>query len=485
MEYCDDRCSSIMRKTSLLLLGLLFLGLRARSGSSTCSDRHVRGACFVRRWGGCRPLRYPVGFGRNIDSKRDAHGWCRKPAPRSIPSRGILPELISDQGVMKVSMIPTLYRPRPVAMIPLAAAAQQAPPPAAFDTLVTQAAAARDQDDLPRAVALLRQAVALNPQWPDGWWYLGMLGYSASDYASAVDAFTHYLQLVPSAGPAFALRGLCEFGSADYTASLDDILRAVSLGAANDARNAQILLFHEALLLAHASRFEEALGVYQTLVRTAPPNPELLAAFGLAGLRDPTLPRDASLSQTETAAAAGQAGWEFVTGNTPAAAQAFTDFFARYPTLSNAHYFYAYLLFGHDPDAAVLQLQQALRLNADSVPALTLVAWAHILDNTPAGALPYARKAEGLDPDLFMTQLVLGRALVGTDDLTEGLDHLQQALRMDPENVEVHIGLAIAYSKSGKRDLARRERVLSLALTRQPQDVYSSSFERAPAARSP
>ncbi len=100
-----------------------------------------------------------------------------------------------------------------------------------------------------------------------------MLGYSASDYAAAADALTHFLQLMPSAGPTFALRGLCEFESADYSASLADIQRAVSLGAANDARNAQILWFHEALLLAHASRFEEALSVYQTLARTAPPIP--------------------------------------------------------------------------------------------------------------------------------------------------------------------------------------------------------------------
>jgi cytochrome c-type biogenesis protein CcmH/NrfG len=345
------------------------------------------------------------------------------------------------------------------------ASAQQAP--ASFDSLAAAAAGARDQNNLPRAVALYRQALALEPSWPDGWWYLGLLGYSANDYASARDALTHYLQLMPSAGPAFALRGLCEFETADYTPSLADIERSISLGAANDPRNQQILRFHEALLLAHASRFEEALSIYQLLARTAPPNPDLLTAIGLAGLRNAALPNEASSSQQEIAIAAGQAAWPFIAGDRDAAAKAFAYFFTRFPTASNAHYFYAYLLFVHDPEAAVQQLDEELGLDADNVPALTLMAWSDILGNNSAAALPFARRAERLDSSFFMTQLVLGRSLVGTGDLGDGLNHLQQALQIQPNNVEVHIGLAIGYSKSGDRDLAHAERLKCLAMTKQ------------------
>lgn len=351
-------------------------------------------------------------------------------------------------------------------LVPLAAAAQQPAPIATFDAIAAQAAAARDQNDLPRAVSLYRQAVALNPQWPDGWWYLGRLGYAAGDYASATGALTRYLQLMPSAGPALALRGLCEYESSDFAASLADIQHAIALGADNDARNQQILRFHEALLLAHASRFDDALSVYQDLARTAPPDPELVTAIGFAGLRDATLPRDASDGEKQTALAAGDAAWSLYKGDRPAAAQAFSDFFSRYPTLANAHYFYAYLLFSHDTAAAILQLQQELRLSPASVPALTLLAWARILGNTPADALPLARKVEALDPASPMAQIVLGRALVGTGDLAKGIDHLRQAEQIDPGNLEAHIGLAIAWSRSGRRDLALRERQQCLDITR-------------------
>ena len=348
---------------------------------------------------------------------------------------------------------------------PIAAAAQQTAPD--FDSTAAAAAAARDRNDLPRAVMLYRQALTLNPQWSDGWWYLGLLGYSANDYRSAADALTHYLQLLPTAGPAFALRGLCEFESGDYTPSLSDIEHAITLGAANDPRNEQILRYHEALLLAHASRFEEALSIYQLLARTRPDNPELLTALGLAGLRLSALPSEATGGQQEIAAAAGQAARLFITGDHDAAAHAFTDFFARYPSTPNGHYLYAYLLFAHEPDAAILQLQQELRLDAANVPALTLLAWDEILRNDPAASLPYARKAESFDSRSFMPQLVLGRSLVGTGDVSDGIDHLQQALRIEPDNVEVHIGLAIAYSKSGERDLARSERLKALTMTQQ------------------
>jgi tetratricopeptide (TPR) repeat protein len=358
------------------------------------------------------------------------------------------------------------------ALVPARAAAQQSPaaqassdtaPAPAFAALVAQAADARNQGNLPQAVQLYSQALQLNPGWAPGWWYIGLLSYSANQYSQAIDAFSHYIQFMPKAAPAYALRGLCEYGTADYDSALNDIQQAVSLGAANNSRNGEILLFHEAILLTRASRYVEAMGVFQKLAATAPSDPHLLTAIGLAGLRIPILPAQASPQQQQEALAAGQAAWPYLSKhkNDP---QGFDTLFATYPALVNAHYFYAYLLFGHDPANAIAPLREELQLDPNNVAALMLMAWCQILDGHDYTALPYARQAVQLDPSLFLAQLDLGRALVGSGYVAEGLPHLLKAQQLQPGNLEVHIGLAIAYAKSSQPSLARSERLKALAV---------------------
>ena len=132
--------------------------------------------------------------------------------------------------------------------------------PADFPDVSAKASAAREANDVPKAIDLYQQALKLNPQWPEGWWYLGSLQYGAGAYDVSRDALSHYLELTPNAPAALAMRGLCEFETADYAQSLKDIQRALSLGAANQPRNEKILRYHESLLLARTGNFEDALG---------------------------------------------------------------------------------------------------------------------------------------------------------------------------------------------------------------------------------
>ena len=117
------------------------------------------------------------------------------------------------------------------------------------NVLIAEAAEARAQNDIPRAIELYSRAVQADPSLPDAWWFLGSLQYSTGAYAPARDALSHYLQLTPNAAPAFALRGLCSFELGEYPQSLSDIQRGISLGAANQSRNEQILRYHEGLLM--------------------------------------------------------------------------------------------------------------------------------------------------------------------------------------------------------------------------------------------
>jgi tetratricopeptide (TPR) repeat protein len=331
--------------------------------------------------------------------------------------------------------------------------------------LIVQASAARMQNDVPRAIELYSQAVERNPGWPDGWWFLGSLQYGTGAYVPARDALSHYIEMIPNAGPAFALRGLCEFETGQYTQALGDIQHGISLGAANQPRNEQILRYHEALLLTRLGDYAAALKTYSFFAKNGVANPDLLAAIGLAGLRMPLLPKDVGAGQQELVSSAGDAAYRFWAGDEISAAQAFQELFQRFPKAPNAHFLYGYLLFATNPDAALAEFQQELEIAPSNADADVMTAWALLLRNAAAEALPYAQKAADEKPTVPSAQLVLGRSLMETGDLKGGLEHLEKALQLESNNLETHLALAKAYSKSGRKEEARRERILCLRLT--------------------
>jgi predicted Zn-dependent protease len=335
-----------------------------------------------------------------------------------------------------------------------------------FEDLALRASAAREQNDVPHAIALYGQALQLNPKWQDGWWFLGLMQYGGDQYAAARDAFTHYIELTPSAGPALALRGLCEFETGEYSQSLQDIQHGLSLGAANQPRNAHILRYHEALLLTRAGAFDEALQKYGLLARDGVKNPELFVAIGLAGLRTPFFPKDLAASQQELYMSTGSATFELMAGNEQGAQQAFQELFQRFPSTANAHYLYGYLLFAKNPEQAAAEFKRELEISPSNAAANAMLAWGALMRNSPSEALPYAEKAVSEQPALSMAQLVLGRSSVETGDLRSGIEHLEKALQLEPDNLESHIALAKAYSKTGRKEDARRERLQCLELTK-------------------
>jgi tetratricopeptide (TPR) repeat protein len=334
-----------------------------------------------------------------------------------------------------------------------------------FEEVAAQAAAARDVDDVPRSIELYTQALQLNPKWEEGWWFLGLQQYGSKAYVSAIDTFSHLLTLNPQSAQALALRGLCEFETGDYPQSLADIRKGVAAGAINDAQNEQILRYHEAMLLTRLERFSEALKAYSPFAEHKLSSPELLLGIGLAGLRIPLLPKDASADQQPLLTAVGEATFKFMQGDQTAAQQAFNDLFQRFPTARNAHFHYGNLLLAFGPDAAAPQFKKELEVAPDNVNALIMLAWSVLMQHRPDQALPYAKRIAQEDPERAASQLILGRALLDTGHVASGIEHLERGLKLQPDNLEIHIALARAYSKSGRDEDARRERGLCLQMT--------------------
>jgi tetratricopeptide (TPR) repeat protein len=370
------------------------------------------------------------------------------------------------RGLLFLSLIPALPGAR------LLCAAQETPAaqnsteaqekakdkPSQFDDLAARAAAARDQQDLPLAIQLYTQAEQLKPDWQEGWWYLGMLQYSANQYSGAIDAFTHLLELVPTAVPAMALRGLCEFETAAYDDSLRDLEQAVAHGALKEPRNEPIIRYHLAQLLAHAGRFQEALEQYRIFAEHKADAPDLKIGIALAGMRVASFPKDVAEKDREFYQAAGNAGYVFLSGDNEQADELFAQLFARYPAVLNLHYFYGFLLFPHDPGLAIDQFRSELAANPSNETANALLAFTLVIAGRFPEALEPARRAFANAPDVEISQLALGRSLAETGDMKRGLELLNQVLASDPNSLEAHLGLVSIYSRSGNREDAERER---------------------------
>jgi len=331
--------------------------------------------------------------------------------------------------------------------------------------LMSQAEAARAQNDLPTAIRLYAQAVERNPNLPDAWWFLGSLQYATGAYEPARDALSHYVELMPKAGPALALRGLCEFETGQFPEALQDIQKGISLGAANQPRNDQILRYHEALLLTRLGNYDRALQVFGYFAKNNIRNDELMVGIGLAGLHRPLLPQDVAADQKDILSAAGEAAFVFLAGDETAAAQRFGEFFQRFPQTAYAHFLYGYLLFATDPESALTQFKQELAVSPSNADAEVMTAWALLTQTRPKDALPYAQMAVAKAPASPTAQLVLAMSLLDSGNVNESMEHLQKVLEVDAKNLDAHIALAKAYSESGRKDDAHRERMLCLQLS--------------------
>lgn len=348
----------------------------------------------------------------------------------------------------------------------LAAFAVSSPSAATFEELSARATAAREANHLPEAVQLYREALAINPKWQAGWWFLGTILYDTNEYTGCREALGHLVELKSDAAPAWGILGLCEFQTGQYAPSLAHIERSLAPGSPDQPDMEKVLRYHEAILLTHAGDFDRAIQKYVWFLRGGAPNSVLLAALGLAALRTPLLPQDIPPAQQELFNTAGMAAFSQMSGDAAGAQRVFGTLLERYPTAHHVHYLYACSLLAANPEQAIQEFRRELEITPSSGGTLTMLAWALLNRGDTAAALPYAKEAVKSEPANPMAQYVLGRSLVETGDVAGGIQHLESASKLDPANLENHLALAAAYPKAHRYQDARRERRRSLELTR-------------------
>ena len=328
-----------------------------------------------------------------------------------------------------------------------------------FDDLAARAKTAQESSDPNAAIPLYNAALKIKPDWKEGLWLAGSLLYGADRYAEAIPYLSRLTGLAGRAAESWALLGLCEYETRNFSSSLEHIQHAISIGIPNQPQMMLVLAFHEAALLTKLGRFDESTQKYSVFFDIRVSDQQVLIGLGLLSMRRLIAPVEVSPADRELYVSAGSAFAAMLADDQPGAHRLYEELAARFPSDANVHYAYGYFLFGTDGDAAISQWNRALAIDPTNLGANAMLAWAFLQRGDEAVASVHAKAALAKNPDEVVPQLVLGRVLVDSGHLQDGLLHIEKAVRLQPENIEANLALAGAYSEAGRTSDAQRERL--------------------------
>jgi tetratricopeptide (TPR) repeat protein len=334
------------------------------------------------------------------------------------------------------------------------------PPPAAIAKLAGQAIAAKDANELDKAVMLYKQALRLAPRWEQGWWDLGTIYYDGDKYPECRDAFRRFAAINPKLSAGLAFLGLCEFQTRDFGPSLDHLEKAYVLGMPIDSDLTRVTLYHAALLQAKTENYERAIQICRLLARLKPNDAGTTAVAGIAGLRRPLFPHELPDADKDLAVKLGTAMLSGGDHPVEDAVKRFDALLKEYPSTPSVHYAYAIILLGNDPDRAIQELKRELEISPSHLPALISIAFEYLKRGEAKIAQPYAEKAVQVAPGNFAARTCLGRVFLEREDpdLAGATRELETAAKLAPDSPQVHFSLAAAYARAHRKQDAERER---------------------------
>ena len=194
------------------------------------------------------------------------------------------------------------------------------------------------------------------------------------------------------------------------------------------------------------------------LARQGDTSPDLIAAAGLAGLRRPMLPSSIAPEDRELVFKMGRALMTAADRHAVEARPMFEEIVSAYPKTPNLHYTYGAFLLTNEPDLAVGEFQKELEIQPRHLPTLVSLAMEYLKRGEPAKARPVAELAARIAPVNFTARAALGRTLLDLDETEKGMRELEVAVKLAPESPQVHLSLASAYAKLGRKAEAARER---------------------------
>ena len=232
-------------------------------------------------------------------------------------------------------------------------------PASNFATLSAQANAARDTDRLDDALTLYRKALALRPNWAEGWWSLGTIAYDRNSYSDASRAFQRVITLAPANGTAYVMLGLSEFELGHDALALKHLQKGMALGLDKDPDLRRVALLDEGILLQRAGRFQSARDVLGQMCLQGMQNKDVEYVLGMTSLRqaNKTVPPAGSEDEQVTSGV-GHAACLASQKKFEDARLFFNELVNRYPKYPAIHYAFGVLLTeASDLSAAVAEFK--------------------------------------------------------------------------------------------------------------------------------
>lgn len=327
-----------------------------------------------------------------------------------------------------------------------------------FERLSEAANVARIENHDDEAIRLYQQALKLQPAWQEGIWYLSTLLYQQDKFADSRDLLRRFVATDPRTGPGWALLGMSEYQTRDYSRALDHLQQAMSLGTGGRKDLGQSVFYLVAVLLTRAERYDDSMNVLIPMLKSSEHPDFLVEPLGLAALHLPLLPLEIPPDRREMIRLAGQGALAVESQQQAEAEKFFSGMVRTYPDQPGVHFLYGAFLMDVRPEEGIREMKRELQISPSHLGARLRLAEEYVNEQRLDEALQLAEEAVQLEPGSPLAHMILGEVLVAKGDLAKGIDELETARNQAPERVRIHWDLLRAYTSAARTADAKREK---------------------------
>ena len=316
-----------------------------------------------------------------------------------------------------------------------------------FEALSNAATAAREAGHVDEATQAYLRALNRQPEWAEGWWYLGTLLYDQDRYLQAIPAFQKLVELAPNTGPAWDFLGLCEFETKDYASSLQHLKKGLSFPDADDPEAAVVAKYHLSLLLIRDGEFDDATTLLALTFGQKEISPQIKIALGLAMLHVPLLVSELDPSRDALIRSAGEVASALAQHDSAKALAAFPPLLRDCPEVPYLHYAYGKALAsaGRDEDALKQQKEESIVSKTSALPWIEISEIELRLQHLQQ-SLRAAEEAVQRAPDSSASHKALAQPLQALGEKEKAAEELAEAEKLIPEKPRAEQRLAQLYS---------------------------------------